>query len=220
MRTKPAVALSAGIVAAMFAASFVVGPRLPETMVTHWDATGTANDTMPKFWGQVAVPAITAGVLALTFLAPKIDPKRRNIEAFRDAYNEFLVVLAAFLALTHGVVLAVNLGYDLPIETVVFGAVGLLVFYLGSLLGRAEQNWVVGIRTPWTLSDENVWNRTHEVGAWLFRLSGLLAVVGAFTGPYAIYLVVGPLVLSALGLTAYSYYLYASRDGDDSVGAG
>jgi uncharacterized membrane protein len=168
----------------------------------------------------VTLPAISVGVLALTFLAPMVDPKRRTIEAFRDVYNDFLVVLAAFLALTHGVVLAVNLGYDLPIETVIFGAVGLLIFYLGSLLERAEQNWVVGIRTPWTLSDEDVWHRTHEVGAWLFRFSGLLAIVGAFTGPYAIYLVVGPLVISALGLTAYSYYLHASRDGDDGVGAG
>jgi uncharacterized membrane protein len=204
----------------MFAASFVVGPRLPETMVTNWDAAGNPNGTMPKFWGQVTLPAISVGVLALTFLAPMVDPKRRTIEAFRDVYNDFLVVLAAFLALTHGVVLAVNLGYDLPIETVIFGAVGLLIFYLGSLLERAEQNWVVGIRTPWTLSDEDVWHRTHEVGAWLFRFSGLLAIVGAFTGPYAIYLVVGPLVISALGLTAYSYYLHASRDGDDGVGAG
>jgi len=224
MRTKPAAALSAGIVAAMFAASFALGPRLPETMATHWNAAGVADGTMPKFWGQVTVPAITAGVIALTFLSPKIDPKRRNIEAFRGVYNDFVVVLTAFLALAHGVALAINLGYDVPINAVIYSGVGLLFVYLGTLLGKAKQNWVVGIRTPWTLSDERVWERTHAVGARLFVASGLLALVGAFAGPYAPYLVVGPVLCSALALVAYSYYLYehteTGDDGDDGVQPG
>ena len=166
----------------------------------------------------MTVPAITAGVIALTFLAPKIDPSRENIAAFRGVYNDFLVVLTAFLALTHGVVLAINLGYDLPINAVVYSGVGLLLVFLGTVLRTAQQNWLIGIRTPWTLSDEAVWDRTHEVGGWLFVASGLLALVGAFAGPYAPYLVVGPVLVSALVLTVYSYYLY-ERDGAGSDGA-
>jgi uncharacterized membrane protein len=205
----------------MFAASLALGPRLPETMVTHWNAAGVPDGTMPKFWGQVTVPAITAGVLVLTFLAPKIDPKRENIEAFRGIYNEFLVVLTAFLALVHGVVLATNLGYDIPIEIAVFAGVGALLFYLGDLLEAAEQNWMIGIRTPWTLSDEAVWRRTHEVGAWLFKLSGVLALLSWLAGPYAAYLAVGPVVLSALGLVVYSYYLHVrGAAGEDGARAG
>lgn len=221
MRTKPAAALSAGIVVAMFAASFALGPRLPETMVTHWNAAGTPDGTMPKFWGQVTLPAITAGVLAMTFLAPKIDPKRKNIESFRGVYNDFVVVLTAFLALVHGVALAINLGYDVSINAVIYGGVGLLFVYIGTVLRKARQNWVLGIRTPWTLSDERVWDRTHEVGSWLFIASGLLALVGAFAGRYAIYLVIGPVFLSALALVAYSYYLYEHTEtGDDGVQPG
>jgi len=204
----------------MFVASFALGPRLPETMVTHWNAAGVPDDTMPKFWGQVAVPAISAGTLAVCLLAPRVDPKRERIEEFRGAYNDFLVVLAAFLAFTHGVVLAVNVGYVAPINAVLLGGVGFLVFSLGSLLESAEQNWVVGVRTPWTLSDEDVWDRTHAVGAWLFRLSGIVAVVGAFAGRYAVYFVVGPPVVSALALTVYSYYLSAQRSDGTGVGAG
>jgi uncharacterized membrane protein len=218
MRTKPAVALSAGIVAAMFAASFALGPRLPETMATHWNAAGVADGTMPKFWGQVTVPAVTAGVVALTFLAPKLDPKRENIEAFRGVYNDFVVVFTAFLALVHGVALAINLGYDVPINAVIYAGVGLLFVYLGTVLRTARQNWVIGIRTPWTLSDERVWERTHAVGGRLFVASGLLALLGAFTGPYAVYLVVGPVLVSSLALVAYSYYLY-ERDESSEGGA-
>jgi uncharacterized membrane protein len=171
---------------------------------------------MSKFWGQFTVPLVTAGVIALTFLSPKVDPERQNIEAFRGLYNDFIVVLAGFLALTHGVVLGINLGYDVPINAVIYAGVGLLIVFLGNLLGRAKQNWVVGIRTPWTLSDEDVWEQTHAVGAWLFRLSGIVALFGAFAGQYAPYLVVGPVLLSAFALVVYSYYLFTQgTDGDD-----
>jgi uncharacterized membrane protein len=156
--------------------------------------------------------------VALTLLAPKIDPERENIESFRGVYNDFVVVFTAFLALAHGVVLAINVGYDLPITTILYGGVGLLLVYLGVLLRNARQNWVVGIRTPWTLSDERVWERTHAVGGWLFVAAGLLALVGAFAGPYAVYLVVGPVLVSSLALVAYSYYLY-ERAGSSEGGA-
>jgi len=215
MRTKRAVALCGAFVAAMVGASVLVGPRLPETMVTHWDAVGQPDDTMSKCWGQFFVPLLTLGVVALVLLSPRIDPKRENVEAFRPLYNEFVVLLIAFLAVTHGVVLAVNLGYDVPISSVVFAGVGLVVFYTGRLLANAEQNWVVGIRTPWTLSDEQVWERTHDVGATLFKLSGVLAFLGAFSPRYGAALAVGPVLLSSLALVAYSYYLYEGRDGTD-----
>lgn len=216
MRTKSAALLSGAIVALMFVVSFALGPRLPETMVTHWNAAGQPDDTMPRVWGQFTVPLVTTAVVALTFVSPKIDPKRKNIEAFRELYNDFVVVLAAFLALAHGVVLAINLGYDVPINAVIYAGVGLLVVFLGTLLGQAKQNWIVGIRTPWTLSDETVWDRTHAVGAWLFRLSGILALVGAFAGEFVPYLVVGPVLLSSLALVGYSYYLFTrGADGDD-----
>lgn len=202
----------------MVVASVAVSPRLPETMVTHWNAAGHPDGTMSRFWGQFFLPLLTAGVVALLLISPRVDPRRQNIDAFRPLYNDFVVVLTVFLATTHGVVLAVNLGYDVPISSVVYVGVGLLVFFLGFLLDAAKQNWVVGIRTPWTLSDESVWNRTHEVGARLFKLAGVLAVVGAFAGEYAVYLVVGPLLVVALALVVYSYYLFEREsDGDTAM---
>ncbi|MFB6178369.1 MAG: SdpI family protein [Halorientalis sp.] len=214
MRTKRAVALCGAFVAAMVAASVLAGPRLPETMVTHWGAGGQPNGTMSKFWGQFFVPLLTLGVVAVLFVSPKIDPKRENIEVFRPLYNDFIVLLTAFLAVTHGVALAWNLGYDVPIDTVVFAGVGLLIFYAGVLLDHAQQNWFIGIRTPWTLSDEAVWERTHEIGARLFKLSGILSFLGAFAGEYAVYFAVGPVLVSALALVAYSYFLFERTEND------
>jgi uncharacterized membrane protein len=218
MQRKHAAALSGVGVVAMVAASAVVGPRLPDTMVTHWNAAGEPDGRMAKVWGQFMVPLVTAGVVALLFAAPSIDPNSEAYDAFRDIYHEFVVVLTAFLALTHGVVLAVNLGYDVPVSTTIYAGVGLLVIFTGFVLERAEQNWFVGIRTPWTLEDEAVWQRTHEVGGTLFKLAGLVAVVGAFVPWNAMALVVGPVVVSALGLVVYSYYRYTRRDGEPTNG--
>ncbi|WP_136715670.1 SdpI family protein [Halorientalis salina] len=212
MRSKSAAALAGTLVAGMAVASVLVDPRLPETMVVHWDAAGNPNDTTPKVWGQFFLPLLTAVLVGFLFAVPRIDPNRANIEAFRDVYDEFVVVLTAFLAMVHAVVLAVNVGYDVAVDAVVFSGVGFLVFFIGTLLERTEQNWFVGIRTPWTLSDEDVWDRTHEVGAPLFKLSGVIAFVGGFSGQYAVYLAVGPVVVSSLALTVYSYYLY-EREG-------
>jgi uncharacterized membrane protein len=220
MRTKRAVALSGALVLGMVLASLLAGPRLPETMAVHWNAAGQVDGTMGKLAGQFVLPAITAFVLGVLFVAPRVDPERAHVEAFREQYDDFVVVVTAFLALVHLAVLAVNLGYDVPMTGVVFGGVGLLVFYLGTLLDDAKQNWVFGIRTPWTLSDEDVWDRTHEVGAWLFKLSGVVALAGVLVPVYAVWLVVAPLVASTVVLTAYSYYLYARRENGEAVTAG
>jgi uncharacterized membrane protein len=90
-----------------------------------------------------------------------------------------------------------------------------LVYYVGALLSRAERNWFVGIRTPWTLSSDVVWRRTHDVGGTLFKLSAVIAAVGLLFGEYAVYFLVVPLVLTAVSTAAYSYYLYErlERDG-------
>lgn len=211
MRTQRAAALCGTVVAAMVTASFLVGPRLPEQMVTHWNAAGQPDGTMSKPGGQYLVPLLTLGTVAVLFVSPRIDPDQEHIAAFRPLYNDFVVLLTVFLAVTQGVVLAVNLGYDVPVSTVVYVGVGMLVFGTGSLLGRARQNWTVGIRTPWTLRDERVWDRTHAVGARLFKLAGLLAVAGAFVPAYGIVLVIVPLIGSSVALVAYSYYLYEQR---------
>lgn len=216
MRTKRAALLCSSVIAGMTAASLVVGPRLPETMVTHWNAAGQPDGTSSKGWGQFLLPLVTLGTVVALFVSPRIDPDRANVEAFRPLYNEFVVLVTAFLAVTHAVVLAVNLGYPVPITTVILAGVGLVVYFSGTLLEQAQQNWTVGIRTPWTLDDERVWERTHEVGAQLFKLSGLLAVVGAFAPQYSMALAVGPVVLSAVAVVVYSYYLY--RQQDDQTG--
>jgi uncharacterized membrane protein len=88
-------------------------------------------------------------------------------------------------------------------------AMGGLFVGVGVLLRRARLNWFMGIRTPWTLSSEEVWDRTHEVGGRLFMVSGALAALGAFTeGWLALTLILVPILFSGIYLVYYSYSEY------------
>lgn len=196
------------IVAASALASALAAPEMPAEMATHWNAAGEIDGTMDKEIALALFPALSAVVLALLAAVPRIDPLGENVAAFREQYDSFVVVLLAFLAYVHLLVLAANAGYGFEMIQALAPAIGGLFFYVGVLLEHAEQSWFVGIRTPWTLSNEEVWDRTHERAAPLFKIAGGIAVLGALVPTYAELLVVGPILAVALYATAYSYVEY------------
>ena len=199
-------------------ASLAAAPNLPEQMVTRWNAAGDPTGALSRTAGMWLVPGLAAGLLGLFALLPRIDPLGENIAAFRVHYDRFVVVFTAFLVALHLAVLAVNLGYAVDVTTLAVAGGAALFYYLGTLLPSVEPNWFVGIRTPWTLSDDEVWEKTHALGARLFKLSAVIAVVGLFVGEYAVYFLVGPALATAAVTVAYSYLLYArgpnGGDGD------
>jgi len=215
MRTVHRFAVAGLLVVAGAVASLVFAPSLPRDLVVNWDAAGQPADTMSKTMAVWLIPAIAAGLVLVFAVIPRIDPLRENIASFRPFYDWFVIVLTAFLVLVHAGIIAFNLGYEFPFTSLVVLGASLLVYYVGALLSRAERNWFVGIRTPWTLSSDVVWRRTHDVGGTLFKLSAVIAAVGLLFGEYAVYFLVVPLVLTAVSTAAYSYYLYErlERDG-------
>jgi uncharacterized membrane protein len=209
------------LAAAGAVASLAVAPDLPEQMVTQWNGAGDPTGTLPRTVGMWLVPGLAGGLIGLFALLPRIDPLGENIAAFRVHYDRFVVVLTAFLVAVHLAVLAVNLGYAVDVTTLAAAGGAALFYYVGTLLPHVEPNWFVGIRTPWTLSDDAVWERTHALGARLFKLSAAIAVVGLFAGEYAVYFLVGPALATAAITVVYSYVLYArgASDGDDGDAA-
>ena len=222
MKTLHRLAAAAGFVLVAAALSAVAAPSLPERVITNWDAAGRPVGTLPQATAVWLAPALMAGLVLLLAALPRIDPLRENVVAFRPTYDWFVVALTAFLFVVHAGILAYNLGYEFPFTSVVVAAVSLLVYYVGAVLPRTERNWFVGIRTPWTLSSDAVWDRTHRLGGRLFRLAGLVGLAGVAFGEYAVYLLVVSVVTVALVTAAYSYVVYARSERGDggSVGPG
>jgi uncharacterized membrane protein len=192
------------------AAGLLLWNRLPDQMASHWDINDQVNGYLPKVWGVFLMPLIVLGMSVLFLIIPNIDPLKANIAQFRETFNLFIVLIAAFMLYIHGLTLAWSLGYtNFKMSTSMLPAMGLLFIFIGFLLRKAKRNFFIGIRTPWTLSSDTVWNKTHQLGAILFMASGVLAFLGGvFGGMTAFWFIFVPLIGSTIFLLIYSYFLY------------
>ena len=155
------------------------------------------------------MPVVTTGILALFLVIPNIDPLKANIAQFREYFNAFIMLIVLFMVYMHILTILWNLGYDqFNMGTAMLPAIGLLFAFAGIMMRHAKRNFFIGIRTPWTLSNDRVWDETHRVGSSLFIISGILAFLGAFFEEYAIWFILVPVLGSTIFLFAYSYVLY------------
>jgi len=210
VRTRDLV--NGAIVALIALASAVYAPELPEEMAIHFDAAGEPDNYMQTEVVLVGSVALAAGTAALFAVLPRIDPLGENFAEFQTTYDGFAVVTVAFLAYIHGLVLAYNVGFEFGMIRATVPATAALYLLLAVLLWRAERNWFVGIRTPWTLSDERVWNRTHRHVAPLFALAAVLAIGGLLFPDYAIPLLTVPVLVVSLWSMLYSFLLFRRLD--------
>lgn len=204
---KKSLSLVLFLILASLTISAYVYPSMPEQMASHWNASGNVDGYMSRFWGVFMMPLISILMLGLFLAIPKIDPLKANIEKFREYYDGFIVLMIAFLFYIHALTLVWNLGFEFSMGSFVVPAIGVILYYAGILMENAKRNWFIGIRTPWTLSSDVVWDKTHKLGSKLFKAAGLLMVIGIFFPDYLIILV-APIIVFSLYLVVYSYLEY------------
>lgn len=181
---------------------------VPDPMVTHWSAAGQADDTLPREVALAGGPALAAAVGLLLFGMARLDPLRENIRAFRAWYDGAAVLVVAFVVYAHAVVVAWNLGWSLDVRRALAPALAAMLAFSGLAARRAERNWVVGFRTPWTMSDERVWRWTHDRGGLLLVVSAGFALLGVVWPDLLGWLVGVPLALTAVFATVGSLWRY------------
>ena len=183
--------------------------NLPERVITHWNFSG-----QPDGWGSGKAQAIlfssmTIGMYLLFLLLPYLDPKKERYEQFRKIYHIFKNIILAMLVLIFFATSLNNLGYNVPIGVVVPGLVGLLFIIIGNYMGKIKLNWFMGIRTPWTLSSEEVWNKTHRFGGKMFMLAGLLMmaeIILPISWKLPTFIIM--MIVLLFGTIGYSYVAY------------
>src|SRR3989338_10772898 len=183
-------------------------PYLPAQVATHWSAAGEVNGYMGKFWGLFLLPIMAVVIAGFMFLLPKIDPLRRNIESFQKEYNLLILTVVVLLAYLQILMLVWNLGMRFDFTRFVGVALGAMFFVIGLILPKTKRNWWVGIRTPWTLSSDKVWERVHRHGGKLFKAVGVAAIVGSFWGAKGLIAAVVLVVAASMWLSVYSYLVF------------
>jgi len=190
------------VVLISFGLGIYLYPQMPERMASHWNIKGEVDGYLSKFWALFLMPIIAAGILLLSILIPKIDPLKHNIEKFRKYFDSFIFIIILFLFYIYLLTIFWNKGIKLSIPQAISPAIGIMFFYAGVLIKNAKRNWFIGIRTPWTLSDEKVWENTHRIGARLFKISGIVALAGIIFPGYALFLILVPMIFSTLFVIA------------------
>jgi uncharacterized membrane protein len=183
------------------------------SVAVHWDVNGHANGYSNALLAFLLVPVGTAAVSSLFAFLPSIEPRRRNLNQSGKAYLATWISCLLVLAATQAVIVLSAAGVARPevIARLLPAGVGLVLMIVGNYLGKVRSNFFFGIRTPWTLSSERSWNRTHRLGGRLLFAIGLVAVVTPVI-PWAgvVALAVGvPVVIVVLVI--YSYVEW-SRD--------
>ncbi len=213
MSTSTTSIIVLSLIAVAVVAGAVLWNQLPEQMASHWNANDEVDGYMPKFWGVFLMPMVTLGMFGLSILLPNIDPLKANIATFRGAFNLFILLITVFMLYIHALTIVWSLGFkNFRMSSTMLPFLGVLFIFIGYMLRQAKRNFFIGIRTPWTLSSDTVWEKTHQLGSILFIASGALAILGSFFGGMvAFWLLFIPLIGSTLFLVVYSYILYRNE---------
>jgi len=196
------------IITSSFLISFYLYPAAPDKMASHWNIAGEVDGYMSKFWGLFLMPIISLVMFLLFTLIPKIDPMKENVQKFKKYFDRFILLTILFLFYIRALAVSWSYGARFDMGRLMAPAIGILFFYAGVLIEKSKRNWFVGIRTPWTLSSDKVWDKTHKLGGKLFKIAGVIAMLGFIFPGLAFYLMIFPAILFSIWTIVYSYFEY------------
>ena len=195
------------LIAVAFGVSLAVYGRLPDQVPVHWNWRGDVDRYGSRLEGAFLLPVIALLLWGVMRGLPKIDPRRANYEKFSGTYDIVISAVVTLLVALHLLVLGYALGLPIPLTRVIPAMVGILLMVIGNVLPRARSNWWIGIRTPWTLSSDRVWQETHRVGGYLMLASGaLMLIAAALPSPLTVWIGLGALITSSVASIVYSYF--------------
>jgi uncharacterized membrane protein len=201
------------VVAAMFLFGLAALPFMPNPAPIHWNAAGEVDGYGSPLVATFLAPLIALATLVLMQWLPRLDPRRESYAQFAGTYRLIMTVLVLFFAVLELSTVGAALGWPISIPRVMMIAMGLMFALIGNELGRVQPNYFVGIRTPWTLADPEVWRRTHRVGGRMLAGAGLLMLLLGLVAPAEVgfFLGIGALLVASLGSVAYSYIVWRQR---------
>jgi uncharacterized membrane protein len=186
----------------------------------HWGVDGQPNGYASKTFGLLFGPILTAGMGALFYFLPRFEPRTRNLARSGPAYTRVVVAVLALMVLVQLIVVAAALGRPVDITAVLSVGIGILFIVIGNVLGKVRSNFMFGVRTPWTLSSDLAWNRTHRLVGRLFILLGVAVIpAGVIGGGWPFFVVMmGGIVAILVAAFAYSYRVWKADPERQKVG--
>jgi uncharacterized membrane protein len=203
------------LVAASVVAAAWLYPGLPDRIPTHWNIRGEVDGYGGK-WTLFMFPMIMAGTLVLFYFLPALSPRHFEVDAFRPTYLYIMDIVLGLFAYIQGVLLytvyrSANGGGNIDLGRGFMAGLFLFFALIGNQIGKVRKNFYIGVRTPWTLASDRVWNDTHRLAAWVMVTAGLIGfVLTILNVPIIVSFVI--LIGSALVPLIYSFIHYKTME--------
>ena len=190
MSFRTSMKIQAMIFAAMCAYGAYLAVRLPDRVPIHWNINGQVDGYGSKWMNVLIGPGMVLFSLFLTLLIPNILPKNYTIDRFGATYAKVMVLVSAMMAFIAVVIGQASMGGAFNVGQAMMAVMFLFFALLGNVMGKIKRNFFVGIRTPWTIADERVWDATHRTAAKIWFFGGLVGFLLAMIGlPMAVSIV-------------------------------
>ena len=183
--------------------------QLPDVMATHFGWKNEADGFSGKAFAVFGLPLFLLAIHWLAVVVTAHDPKKQNIS---PKMFTLVLWLVPFISLfTGSMMYSFNLGYPVDVSFVCELLVSVILIVVGNYLPKARQNYTIGIKIPWTLANEENWNRTHRLAGFLWMACGLIMAVLILCGA------VTPIWMTAAGALVvivpcvYSCWLHVRR---------
>jgi uncharacterized membrane protein len=199
-------------------ASLVMYAGLPEQVPVHWNIRGEVDRYGARHEALFLIPLIMLATWGMLRFLPRIDPLRANYARFAGTYEVIIDSILAMMLVIHLAILLGASGAPDSVSLVVRAAIGAMFIVMGNVMPRTRQNWFVGVRTPWTLASERVWDRTHRLAGYLFVALGVIVILTIPLAPQiGIPVLAAGVAIVGLGSVVYSYLEWRKeKSGDPS----
>jgi uncharacterized membrane protein len=184
-------------------------PKLPQEVPIHWSFTGEANGYSSKLGAMFTqIGIMTILYVSVAFL-PKIDPRKANYPLFSKGYQIIYNSLLTIFFVLNVITILIGLGYDIPMATMSTLIIGAIFIILGNFMQQVRSNFFIGIRTPWTLSNDEVWKKTHRFGGKIFFGGGVIMIFATFLpSVWKETVLIIVIVATVVAPYAYSYWQF------------
>ncbi len=209
MNYRPMLIANGVLIAGMATLSAWAWTLVPEGALipVHWNLEGHIDRFASKSEALVFFPALTLLITALMWIIPRFDPRRANLEASGKFWNAATILLGLLLSYLHVLITLGALGQPVDMANALIPGLCVLFVGLGNYLGKTRSNWFGGVRTPWTMSSEYAWEKTHRITGRLFVLSGLVTMAAWFVlgAKLSLFVLIGSLLASVMAAVVLSY---------------
>lgn len=200
--------LPLGFIILVFIISIILFPQLPEKVPSHWNSRGEIDSWAGRGFTVIFFPILILGIYLLMTFMPLIDPLRKNYHKFSSVYFWLKTVFVVFFSLIYLYTLWTAFRNNLDIIYFILPLCSLLFIILGFFIPKIKRNYFVGIRTPWTIHSEEVWNKTHKFSGKIFILAGIISLLAIIIKNYSFLIFIIVVMSAAVVSIAYSYFIF------------